>query len=141
MMEISFQVSGETRFTIRNKKQLREWIVRVIVGEKCRPGEITFVFTTDEELLKFNRQYLSHDYYTDIITFDYSQEGVISGDVLISVDRVRDNADKFGVDFKEELCRVMAHGVLHLCGYRDKKKSESARMRKKENEALKLLAQ
>lgn len=96
---------------------------------------------SDDSLLKINKEYLKHDTYTDIITFNYNEEKKIAGDIFISVDRVKENAEKFDTKFEEELHRVMIHGVLHLCGYKDKSKTDSDLMRRKENAALRLLNQ
>ena len=105
----------------------------LIVLENYKSGEITIVFCTDDYLLEMNKTYLNHDFYTDIITFDYSENGVISGDLFISVDRVNDNAGSFSVSVDNELKRVIYHGVLHLCGYKDKTENDEKEMREKEN--------
>ncbi|MFY7668474.1 MAG: rRNA maturation RNase YbeY [Crocinitomicaceae bacterium] len=105
----------------------------LIVLENYKSGEITIVFCTDDYLLEINKTYLNHDFYTDIITFDYSENGVISGDLFISVDRVNDNAGSFSVSVDNELKRVIYHGVLHLCGYKDKTENDENEMREKEN--------
>src|SRR5690349_21730740 len=118
-MSIHFQ-SEKIDFKLKNQAACRAWIKEVISKEKKLLGELQFVFMNDEALLERNRQFLDHDYYTDIITFDYSEGKTVSGDILISTDRVIDNATKFGVTFEQELARVMIHGVLHLCGYKDK---------------------
>ena len=102
-------------------------------------GNLNYSFTSDESLLKINMEYLKHNTYTDIITFNYNEGKKISGDIFISIDRVKENAEKFEAPFEEELHRVMIHGVLHLCGYKDKSKTDSELMRKKENAALRLL--
>ncbi len=130
--------SEDIDFTLRNKQKIRHWIARVIDQEGFRRiGELSFVFCSDPYLLEINRQYLDHDTYTDIVTFDSSHDrDTISGDIFISVDRTRENALKFGVGRTDELHRVMIHGVLHLCGYHDKNKDEKKLMRKKEDEAL-----
>ena len=99
-------------------------------------GDITVIFVTDGYLLEMNKKHLNHDYYTDIITFDYCEENIISGDLFISVDRVRENAATFDSPFLQELKRVMIHGVLHLCGYKDKTKEEEENMRSLENKYL-----
>ena len=109
------------------------WLDQVIAEETKSTGEITVIFCSDEHLLDMNRQYLDHDYYTDIITFDYTEEAVVSGDLFISVDRVYDNAQSIKVDCGTELKRVCVHGVLHLCGYGDKSELESKLMREKED--------
>ena len=117
--------------------KLRSWVKKILVQEKRTAGDINFVFTTDEDLLKVNRQFLKHDTYTDIVTFDYSEGKKVSADIMISVDRVEENARKLKVTFREELRRVMIHGILHLCGYKDKSKADKELMRKKEDLALK----
>lgn len=107
--------------------------------EKFSIKELNYIFMTDEELLKINIEYLNHDTYTDIITFDNSEiKGKIESDIFISVERVEANAQKFNTTFENELLRVMAHGLLHLCGYKDKKKTDIEMMRKKEEESLAL---
>lgn len=109
----------------------------LIKSENYEMGEITVVFCKDEYLLDMNRTYLNHDYYTDIITFDYSKDKIISGDLFISIDRVIENSSAFYVSFNHELSRVIYHGVLHLCGYKDKSDEDIITMRDKENYYLK----
>jgi len=104
----------------------------LIASEGFNEGDITVVFVTDEYLLEMNRTYLEHDYYTDIITFDYTESNFISGDLFISKDRVLDNSKEFNVSYYNELCRVVFHGVLHLCGYKDKSPEDELLMRSKE---------
>lgn len=99
---------------------------------------MSYIFVSDEKLLEVNKQFLSHDYYTDIITFDYVEDNVISGDIYISIDRIKENAKKFNVTFDNELHRVIIHGVLHLLGYKDHNPKDEKQMRKEENEALQL---
>lgn len=106
------------------------------VWEKC--GDIAYIFCSDEKILEVNKAYLQHDYYTDVITFDYTEGDKISGDIFISVDTVRSNAEQFGTDYDEELHRIVIHGVLHLCGINDKGPGEREMMTRHENEALKL---
>src|ERR1044071_3674818 len=101
-------------------------------------GDVNVIFCSDDYLLEMNREHLDHDYYTDIITFDYSEEAVVSGDLFISVDRVSDNASGLSVSFLDELNRVCVHGLLHLCGYKDKSEAEELLMRSKEDEMLAL---
>lgn len=134
-MAITFQNRNFT-FRLTSKALLKAWIKKVVEAEKKESGQINFVFTSDEELVEVNKQYLKHNTYTDIITFDYCEGKTVSGDILISIERVRENAVKFEVPFELELKRVMIHGVLHLCGYGDKSKKQALVMRKKENEAL-----
>lgn len=112
------------------------WVRAVAAAHGRRAGEIAYVFCDDEEILRVNRQYLEHDYYTDIITFDYTEGDVIAGDLFISLDTVRSNAGKFGRDYDEELHRVIIHGILHLCGINDKGPGEREIMEAAENEAL-----
>ncbi len=120
------------------KTALKNWIVAVAASEQQRCGDINYIFCNDEDLLKINRQYLNHDTLTDIITFDYTQNKVISGDIFISIERVKENARSFNTGFEEELHRVMIHGILHLCGYKDKNPAQKKQMRDKENTALAL---
>jgi probable rRNA maturation factor len=120
------------------KLRVKRWINTVAgnYGKKC--GDIAFVFCTDERILEVNKQYLQHDYYTDIITFDYSTQQLIAGDVLISLDTVRSNATQFNVTFEQELHRILIHGVLHLCGFDDKTPELRREMTERENQALTL---
>lgn len=115
------------------------WLYDVVNREGFDLGNINLIFTSDDYLLDVNRKYLNHDYYTDIITFDYSENNVISGDLFISIDRVRDNSKKLNQMFHVELNRVVVHGVLHLCGYGDKSDDEKLLMRKKEDFALSIV--
>ena len=136
-MAISFSNQNLT-FNLKHKTAIKKWITEVAKKEKRVIGTINYVFMNDEDLLKTNIQFLKHNTYTDIITFDYSENKTISADIFISVDRVKDNAQKLNIQFEEELHRVIIHGVLHLCGYKDKTKIDSDNMRKKENKALQL---
>jgi len=125
----------DTDFVLKQKQKVREWIYATIKAEGFRRvGELSFVFCSDAYLLEINKQYLNHDTYTDIVTFDSSEdEDEISGDIFISIERIQENAAKFAVAERDELHRVIAHGVLHLCGYYDKKKEDKALMTEKEN--------
>ena len=123
-------------FTLKNKTKIRQWIIRCAAAEMRETGEITYLFGDDEYVLSANRQYLNHDYLTDILTFDYSEGNIIQGDIIISIDRVKDNAKQFGTSRENELLRVIIHGILHLCGYKDKTKKESALMRSKEEACI-----
>ena len=122
----------ETEFSLENEQQISNWISSVISEEEFREGEINYIFCDDDYLLKLNLEFLNHDTLTDIISFDYTVGKEINGDVYISIERVRDNANDFNVEFIDELNRVMVHGVLHYCGYKDKSEDEKA-MRLKEN--------
>ena len=109
------------------------WIQETIQNENKQTGEINVIFCSDEHLLKMNVEHLNHDFYTDIITFDYSENNIVSGDLFISKDRVEDNANQFNVSFDQEIHRVIIHGVLHLLVYNDKTEEEQKQMREKEN--------
>lgn len=126
-------------FEIENQSLITEWINESISAEGLSIGEISLIFCSDEYLLKVNQDHLNHDYYTDIITFDYCENKTVSGDLFISVDRVKENAEAFGVSFNHELSRVIIHGVLHLCGYKDKTTADAEEIREKENFYLSLL--
>lgn len=123
----------DIRFEYKNKQFNNRWLKMVAESEICRLGDINVIFCSDPYILDINLQYLGHDYYTDIITFDYSQKPVISGDLFISIDTVRENSVFYGTDFNEELHRVIVHGVLHLIGYDDHSEEDTAVMRSKEN--------
>jgi probable rRNA maturation factor len=138
-MPITFQVE-KIKFNLKKKITIKLWIAKVLQLQKKQVGQINFLFTNDEEILKKNIQFLKHNTYTDIITFNYCKDKIINGDIIISIDRVKENAEKFKSDFEEELKRVLIHGVLHLCGYNDKKTADKELMRKKENWALKQIS-
>jgi rRNA maturation RNase YbeY len=129
---------SENNFELKQEDQFQTWLKAVIASEEKKTGEISFIFCDDEYLLHINREYLDHDTYTDIISFDNSVGKILNGDIFISTERVEENAGNFGVSFDEELKRVMAHGVLHFCGYKDKTDSESQIMRSKEGEKMKM---
>lgn len=126
----------QTTYKIQQKKKIKAWLTYSIKQEGFNCGNINIILCSDEYLLKINQDYLKHDTYTDIITFDYSEKNTLSGDLFISIQRVKENAAGFSVKVYDELLRVMVHGVLHLCGYKDKKENEEKIMRKKENEKL-----
>ena len=133
---ISFNYENE--FELSNEEQLSNWISSVIVSEDKKEGEINYIFCDDEYLLGLNEQYLNHDTLTDIISFDYSVGKELHGDIFISTERVLENAAEFKVSFEEELKRVMVHGVLHYCGYKDKTEEDEKKMRLKEDEKIKM---
>nr|WP_067056380.1 rRNA maturation RNase YbeY [Mucilaginibacter sp. L294] len=121
-------------YKLKHKTAVRKWITDTIVAEGYKLSELTYIFCTDEYLLQINRQYLDHDTYTDIITFDNSEEeGVIVGDIFISIERIRENAGKFNVTESHELHRVLIHGALHLLGYTDKSPADKKKMTSKED--------
>lgn len=134
-MKCSF-IYNRKGFRVKEAGKIRKWLSKVIRSEKRTPGEITFVFMDDRSLLKMNREFLKHDYFTDIITFDYTEGKTLNAEIFISVDRVKDNAADLGLSFESELRRVMVHGVLHLCGYKDKSAPQKRKMRKAEDNAL-----
>lgn len=138
-MPISFN-NLSIPFKLKEKAKLKFWIKFITEKEKHKIGTINYVFCNDAELLEINIKHLNHNTYTDIITFDYTEGLKINSDIYISTERVVENAKKFNVSFEEELHRVMIHGVLHLCGYKDKTKQDSDLMRKKENSSLKVLS-
>jgi len=126
----------ETDFQLENESDYERWVDAVIESEGKEPGEINYIFCDDEYLHNINMQYLNHDTLTDIISFDYCIGDLISGDIFVSIERVQDNAKDYEVSFKEELLRVLAHGVLHYCGYKDKTENEALLMRTKEQEKI-----
>ncbi|WP_445709907.1 rRNA maturation RNase YbeY [Flavobacterium sp.] len=126
----------ETDFILENETDYEDWITLSIQSEKKSLGELTYVFCDDDYLHKINVEYLNHDTLTDIISFDYTEGDVISGDIFISVERVKDNASDFNTSFNEELKRVIIHGVMHYCGYKDKSKEDELLMRNKEDEKI-----
>jgi len=125
-------------YQLVNESYYTNWVLKVVASENKALGEISYVFCDDAYLLKMNQEYLNHDTFTDIITFDYTNGNTIAGDIFISIDRVKENAKQYDVDFEEELRRVMSHGILHLAGYEDKKDEEVKVMRAKEEEKMKL---
>lgn len=134
---ISFHFDNITKPSFFKATKIKPWLKAIATKENFVIKELNYVFMSDEDLLKINIEYLNHDTYTDIITFDNAEvKGKIESDIFISLERVEANAKKFNTTFENELHRVMAHGVLHLCGYKDKKKSDIEMMRKKEEESL-----
>ncbi len=128
--------SEEIDFELNNEEEVIQWLQSLIEQEDKSLRLLNFIFCTDDYLLRINLEYLDHDTLTDIITFPYADPPLIEGDIFISIDRIRENAQLFKVSFEQELHRVMAHGVLHLCGYGDKTDEEVKQMRKKEEDAL-----
>ncbi len=143
MSVISF-TNQDVKFKLSNKRLLKRWIFSVVEklssnNSDVSVGNVTFVFCSDDYLKDINIQYLNHDYFTDVITFDYSNENVISGDILISIDMVKINAIEYGVNFDNELYRVMIHGVLHLMGYNDYTNDDFDKMKVLEDRSLNIL--
>lgn len=128
----------ETEFQLDNEQKYQNWLTEVIESEDKEKGEINYIFCDDDYLYEINVQYLEHETLTDIISFDYTLDNLISGDIFISIERVKDNAQDFGVSFEEELKRVMVHGILHYCGYKDKTEADEKLMRTKEEEKMKM---
>lgn len=139
-MAIQFS-SHRTRFKLPNPKKTAAWIEKVAKTERSTIDSLSYVFCSDKYLLGINERYLHHDTFTDIITFDFTEGGSSSleGEIYISVQRVRENAKKLGIDFSQELHRVIVHGVLHLVGYKDKSEKERKEMRKREDKYLEIL--
>jgi metalloprotein, YbeY family len=134
---ITYNTSGVKMPKIK-RRDTTAWIKAVIATYNKRLGEVGYMFVNDEKILEINNEYLQHDYYTDVITFDYNENDVVNGDIVISLDTVRTNAEKFGKTFDDELHRVIIHGILHLCGLHDKAPGEREQMEKAENKALAL---
>ncbi len=132
-MSVSFFFKKKIPGGLKGKRELLDRI-KLLAFIECRViGEITIIIVSDKELLSINQQYLNHNYYTDIITFDYNQGSEINGDLFISIDRISENAAKYNSNSRQELYRVIIHGILHLCGYKDKSSTQKSTMRKKEN--------
>ena len=131
--------NDDVDFSISDETLLRKWINLVVTNHKKRLGKITYLFCSDEKIYQTNVRFLNHNTYTDIITFDYVENDLISGDIIISIDRVEENARVFNVSFEQELHRVIIHGLLHLLGFKDKSPEDEAMMRRKEDESLALL--
>ena len=134
-MAIHFSVEKEG-FKLKERTRIKNWITAIIKDEGKKVGDIAYIFCDDEQILETNISYLDHNTYTDIITFDYVEGNVISGDILISIDRVKENAELFNCTFEQELHRVIIHGILHLLGVGDKSEEEAQMMRRREEEAL-----
>ena len=135
---ITYQTEDITMPSIK-KRETTEWVKQVAANHGKKVGEIAYIFCSDEKILEVNRQYLEHDYYTDIITFDYTEGNRISGDLFISLDTVRTNAEQFDQAYERELHRVIIHGILHLCGINDKGPGEREIMEAEENKALAII--
>lgn len=137
-MAISYQTDGIKMPAIK-KRETSAWIKSVASSYEKKVGEIAYIFCSDEKILEVNKEYLQHDYYTDIITFDYCEDNVISGDIFISLDTVKSNSEQFNTAYNDELHRTIIHGILHLCGINDKGEGEREIMEVEENKALALL--
>jgi rRNA maturation RNase YbeY len=133
---ISFNYEND--FILVNEELYSLWISNVILSENKKEGDINYVFCNDDFLLNINQKYLNHDTYTDIISFDYTVGNELHGDIFISTERVLENASQYEVSFNEELLRVMSHGILHYCGYKDKSETDELTMRNKEEEKIKM---
>ena len=131
-------VDGDVPCNVEGRRRVKSWLAALAKHHNRSLGDLSIVSCSDEELLTYNRQYLDHDTYTDIITFDHTEGTTLSGDLLISFDRVCENAENHGVVFQEELRRVMAHGVLHLAGFKDKTADDATAMRQAEDHALQM---
>ncbi|MDR1846696.1 MAG: rRNA maturation RNase YbeY [Bacteroidales bacterium] len=134
-MAISFTINSNFILPYQ-RTHLKRWIKQVVADYDKQIDDVAFIFCDDDDLLEINNKYLNHDFYTDIITFDYCENNIINGDIFISVQRVKDNAQKLKIPFEEELKRVIIHGILHLCGLKDKTKQQSVTMRAAEDKAI-----
>jgi len=137
-MAISYQTDG-IKIPAIKKRETTAWIKAVASSYEKKVGEIAYIFCSDEKILEVNKEYLQHDYYTDIITFDYCEDNIISGDIFISLDTVKSNSEQFNTSYNDELHRTIIHGILHLCGINDKGEGDSEIMEAEENKALALL--
>lgn len=129
---------SENDFQLGEESVYESWLKEVIASENKQLEEVSYIFCDDQYLLEINQKYLDHDTYTDIISFDNCIGNILTGDIFISTERVGENAREYGVEFQEELRRVMAHGILHFCGYKDKSEKEAAEMRRKEEEKMRM---
>ena len=134
---IHFFFENIDKFSLSDRT--KDWLINLITNEGKKAGEINYIFCDDEYLLKVNQDFLQHDYYTDVITFDYVKGKTIAGDIFVSLPRISENAETHSKDFNVELHRVLAHGILHLCGYKDKTDDEVKEMRNKEDYYLNIL--
>jgi rRNA maturation RNase YbeY len=133
---ILFTNDDSVSFNLKNKRFIKSWIKDIIQQNKKELGDINYIFCSDEKILEINKEFLKHDYYTDIISFDYCEVNKINGDIFISIDTVKSNSIKYKTEFTEELHRVIIHGVLHFLGFKDKTKADAEKMREAENKAL-----
>ncbi len=133
-------VEEKVKSKLTNRRIIKNWIKKVAELYGFKLGDICYIFCDDEQILETNRQFLQHDYYTDIITFDYVENNILSGDMFISVDTVLSNSALFNVSYIDELHRVVIHGILHLCGLKDKSPEDEKKMREAENQALSILS-
>lgn len=133
-------VDEDSKSNLKNRRIIKSWIAQVIEQYGFKLGNLCYIFCSDDYILDVNKRYLNHDYYTDIITFDFVESGVVSGDMFISVDTVRSNSAQYSASYTDELHRVIIHGVLHLCGLKDKTPSAEKKMRAAEDKALALLS-
>lgn len=131
-----YYYAEEVKLPAIKKRETTAWIKKVAEKYGKKVGDISYIFCSDERILEVNREYLQHDYYTDIITFDYTEKNVIAGDLFISLETVKTNSEKFGTEYEEELHRTIIHGILHLCGINDKGPGEREIMEQNENAAL-----
>ena len=138
MVKGTINFFNENDFSLKDEELFQNWLFRLAESELKNVGEINYIFCDDEYLLEINQNYLDHDTYTDIISFDNTVGNSLNGDIFISTERVEENAAEYNVDFLQELKRVIAHGMLHLCGYKDKSESESELMRRMEDEKIEM---
>lgn len=130
----------EIEFYLDNEKKVKNWLLSVIKSYKKKAGDLNYIFVNDDKILELNHEFLDHDYFTDILTFNYNENNKINGDIFISIETVESNSLKFGTSFSDELNRVLVHGVLHLVGFNDQTEDEKLAMRNEENKCLSLIA-
>lgn len=137
---ILFHSDNSIKFSLAGKRQVKSWLKEIAALHHKQLGDINYIFCADSRIIAINQEFLNHDYYTDIISFDYSKGKLLSGDIFISIETVRSNSVKYNTSFNEELHRVIVHGVLHFVGFKDKNKADAEKMRLAENHALQILA-
>jgi len=123
----------DVKFRLRKTREIKNWIVQVIRSEGKEPGDLSFIFVDDKYIRKINKEFLDHDYYTDVVAFDYGERNIINGEIYLGIETIRKNTKLYKTKLRNEILRVMIHGVLHLAGYEDKNEMESEKMRKKED--------
>ncbi len=133
---ITYHTQGNVKMPKINKTKCSKWIKDIALSHDKKIGEIVYIFCSDEYILQVNKDYLQHDYYTDVITFDYSDTKKIAGDIFISLDTIKSNSEQFNTEYNDELARIIIHGILHLCGFKDKQPAHKQEMTKQENTAL-----
>lgn len=137
-MAVHYQ-NEDVKFPPIRRRLISKWVKTIAESYDYKVGDVSYIFCSDDKILEINKEYLQHDYYTDIITFDYTEDNIIAGDIFISLDTVKSNSEQYKTDYIEELHRVIIHGILHLCGIKDKTDTEQEYMTQCENKALESL--